>query len=310
MTETIVQAKEVSKWYGDVIGLNGFSLDVPRGITGIVGPNGAGKSTFFKLVAGTIRPSAGDIRVLGEGPWQNPALLGRIGFSPDYDFLPADLSGREYLRLGGGLHGMRGAVLAQRIGEVLGTVHMERDADRKLGGYSKGMRQRIKIAGALLHDPQVLFLDEPFSGTDPVVKRDLMDLTKGLNQEHGHDIIVSSHVLHEVERLTYSIALLYKGRAVATGDISEIRGLMNAHPHHIVIEGTRMQELAKELIGMDFTVSVELREDRKGITAMVSKPDAFFDSLPTMLERSGSELERMESTDDDLESVFRYLVRW
>ncbi len=310
MSDPVVQAIEVSKWYGDVIGLNGLSIEVPKGITGIVGPNGAGKSTFFKLVAGTVRPSAGLITVLGESTWKNPALLGRIGFCPDFDFLPADLSGRGYLRLCGGLHGMNGGPLVQRIDQVLDTVHMVKDADRKMGGYSKGMRQRIKIAGALLHDPEVLFLDEPFSGTDPVVKRELMDLTRELNQSHGHDIVVSTHVLHEVERLTHSIALLYKGRAVATGDVSEIRGLMSAYPHHIVIEGTGILKLAKELIDQDFTVSVELRPDRKGLTAMVSRPNDFFNELPSMLRRTESEIERMESTDDDLESVFRYLVRW
>jgi ABC-2 type transport system ATP-binding protein len=307
---SVVSARGLSKWYGEVIGLNNFNLEVPQGITGIVGPNGAGKSTLFKLLTGAIRANAGDILVLGERPWKNPPLLGQIGFCPDYDFLPAELSGREYLRFAGGMHGLGGETLDRRVDEVLHIVHMTGSADRKLGGYSKGMKQRIKIGGAFIHNPRLLLLDEPFTGTDPVVRRELMDLVRVLHLEQGHDILISSHVLHEVERLTHSIALIYKGRAVASGDISEIRGLMSRYPHHIVLEGSRMTVLAKQLIEKDFTVSVELRPDRKGITVMVSQPEAFFDAVPDLLESSGSELESMHSTDDDLESVFRYLVRW
>lgn len=310
MSETIVSARDLSKWYGEVIGLNNFDIAIGKGITGVVGPNGAGKSTLFKLLTGTIKPNAGELRVLGERPWKHHQLLSRIGFCPDYDFLYPDLTGRDYLRFTAGLHGMSGAARDRRADEVLETVEMKGAADRKIGGYSKGMKQRIKIGGTLMHDPPLLLLDEPFTGTDPVVRKELIDLVKMLNKEQGRNIITSSHVLHEVEKLTHNIALIYKGRAVATGDISEIRGLMGKYPHNIVVEGEGMVELAKMLMDRDFTVSVELRPDRKGLTVRVSRPEDFFDAVPELLTNPALGLESMHSTDDDLESVFRYMVRW
>lgn len=306
----IVQAQNISKWYGKVIGLNNFSITVESGITGIVGPNGAGKSTFFKLLTGNIKVNAGQLNVLGQQPWRNPAQLSQIGFCPDYDFLPGELNGREYLRFVGGLHGMNGPKLKGRIDEVLNVVGMTKDAERQMGGYSKGMRQRLKIAGSLLHDPRLLLLDEPLTGTDPVVRKELIDLIRDLNKMHGHDVIVSSHVLHEIERMTHMVALIYKGRAVASGDILEIRHLMSDHPHNILIEGMGMVDLAKVLITKAFTVSVELDPDRRRLMVKVDQPEQFFDHIPLLVEESGCQLERVESLDDDLESVFRYLVGW
>ncbi|OPY33165.1 MAG: putative branched-chain amino acid transport ATP-binding protein LivG [Methanomassiliicoccales archaeon PtaU1.Bin124] len=304
----IVEATNVSKWYGKVIGLNNFSLKVEGGITGIVGPNGAGKSTLFKILTGNIKANVGDLTVLGQSPWRNPAQLAQIGFCPDYDFLPGEITGREYLRYVGGLHGMSGDKLKARTEEVLELVAMSKDADRNMGGYSKGMKQRLKIAGAMLHDPQMLLLDEPLTGTDPVVRKEIIDLIKDLHAVHGHDVIVSSHVLHEIERMTHRVALIYKGRAVATGDISEIRQLMSNHPHHILVEGNGLIPLAQRLLTMDFTVSVELRPDRRSMVVMVGRSDPFFDSFPGLVKETGSDIARMESMDDDLESVFKYLV--
>lgn len=304
----VVEARMLSKWYGQVIGLNNFSIDVPKGITGIVGPNGAGKSTFFKLLTGNIRTNVGHLRVLGEEPWQNPSLLAKIGFCPDYDFLPPDLDGREYLRFVAGLHGMEGLKTTERVDEVLKIVNMSKDADRSMGGYSKGMRQRIKIAGALLHDPELLLLDEPLTGTDPLIRKEIIDLVKDLNKVHGHDVIVSSHVLHEIERMTHQVALIYKGRSVASGDLSEIRRLMSDHPHNIVLEGRGLVPLAQTLLTKPYTSSIELRPDRLGMYVRVDRPEEFFDSLPELVTETGCELERVESLDDDLESVFRYLV--
>jgi ABC-2 type transport system ATP-binding protein len=308
VSDAAVRAQGLSKWYGKVIGLNNFSVEIGKGITGIVGPNGSGKSTFFKLVTGTLRSEKGELTVLGQRPWRNPDLLRDIGFCPDYDFLPYDLSGREYLRFTGGMHGMAGTTLQTRTDEVLGIFGMRAAADRRMGGYSKGMVQRIKMAGSMLHDPKLLLLDEPLTGTDPVARRDLMDLITDLNRTHGHDIIVSSHVLHEIERLTSNVALIYKGRAVASGGIHEIRALMSSHPHNIVIEGQGMTELAKVLISKPYTVSVEMKEGRKGLIVRVSDPEAFFDSVAELVAESGCELDTMQSLDDDLESIFKYLV--
>jgi ABC-2 type transport system ATP-binding protein len=308
VSDAVVRAQGLSKWYGKVIGLNNFSVEIGKGITGIVGPNGSGKSTFFKLITGTLRSEMGELAVLGQRPWRNPDLLRDIGFCPDYDFLPFDLSGREYLRFSGGMHGMGGAKLDARTEEVLGIFGMKTAADRRMGSYSKGMVQRIKMAGSMLHDPKLLLLDEPLTGTDPVARRDLMDLITDLNRTHGHDIIVSSHVLHEIERLTPNVALIYKGRVVASGGIHEIRALMSSHPHNIVIEGRGMTDLAKVLISRPYTVSVEMKEGRKGLIVRVSDPEAFFDSVVDLVRESGCDLDTMQSLDDDLESIFKYLV--
>ncbi len=242
----VINTHELSKWYDDVIGLNSMDLEVKPGITGIVGPNGAGKSTFFKLVMGLLKPSMGDILVFGEDPWQNNKIHKKMGFCPDYESLPPRATGYEYLKLIGSMQCIKNTILEKRIAEVSNVVEMKKDLDRKIEGYSKGMKQRIKIAGALIHDPELLLLDEPLSGTDPLVRKDLISLIKSLYHEHGHNILVSSHVLYEIERLTQDIALMYKGRTVATGNISEIRDLIDEHPHNIFIEGNGLKELANK----------------------------------------------------------------
>jgi len=307
---SVIQASFLSKWYGNVIGLNGFHVTINDGITGIVGPNGAGKSTFFKLVVGTIKSNAGDLLVMGQRPWGNSKQLAHIGFCPDYEFLPLDMTGRQYLEFLGGLHAMEKSRLEKRISEVTGIVKMTKDMDRKMGGYSKGMKQRLKIAGALLHNPKLLLLDEPLSGLDPIARRDIIMLIKRLNKQYGHNIIVSSHVLHEIERMTHDIVLIYKGRAVASGEISQIRNLISQHPHNIIVEGFKINELAKALVDRDYTVSVGYNENRYSITVKVTQPDAFFDDMPELLELTGSKVERMYSKDDNLESIFKYLVGW
>ncbi len=308
MTGPIIVARTLSKWYGEVIGLNTLELEVHPGVTGMVGPNGSGKSTFFKLVSGLIRPSVGTIRVLGEDPWGNQALMARLGLCPDYDNLNDEHTGRYFMRVVGGLHGMRRPALDQRIDEVFSIVGMTEAADRRIGGFSKGMRQRMKIAAAMVHEPELLLLDEPLSGTDPLGRRELIDLVHRLHGEHGHNVIVSSHVLHEVERLTDNVVVVFKGRAVATGHIREIRDLIDQHPHNIIVEADRLDELVARFVEMESVVSVRFPPDRSHVVLQVTQPDEFFNSMPGLVEGTGAEIRRMYSLDDSLEAVFRYLV--
>jgi len=308
--DPVVQASFLCKWYGDVIGLNNFHVSIGEGITGLVGPNGAGKSTLFKLITGTIKPNAGELLVLGQRPWGNVRNLASIGFCPDYEFLPLEMTGRGYLAFLGGLHSMEGKDLEESISRVSSIVRMEKSMDRRMAGYSKGMKQKLKIAGALLHNPKLLLLDEPLSGLDPVSRRDIMALIGKLHREYGHAVIVSSHVLHDIERMTHDIVLIYKGRAVAAGQISEIRSLISQHPHNILIEGRNMGALAKALMDRSYTVSVAFNGSRNSITARVSIPEEFFDGMPALVAETGASVERMYSLDDDLESVFRYMVGW
>ncbi len=304
----LIKADKLSKWYGEVIGLNSFSVDISQGITGIVGPNGAGKSTLFKLIIGMIKPSQGELMVMDQRPWLNSELSSKIGFCPDYDNLPDEATGREFLRLIGGLQGMRESELNVSIDEVSETVGMGYALDRKIAGYSKGMRQRIKIAGAIIHDPDLLLLDEPLSGADPQARRSLIDVIKGLHEEKGHHVIVSSHVLFEVERMTSDVVLVYKGRAVASGHISEIRNLIDKHPHNIIIQGEGMVEVGKKLLEKDYTVSVGFDGGKDRLKVEVKKPDEFFDEIPEMVLEIGGKLEEMYSMDDNLQAVFKYLV--
>lgn len=307
-SSSLMAAEDLSKWYGEVIGLNSFNLEVSSGITGIVGPNGSGKSTFFKVATGIIKPSTGTLKIRGEDPWLNTELLSRIGFCPDYDNLADDSTGEEFLELVGGLHGMRGGSLKERISEVAEIVDMTGETRRKIGEYSKGMRQKIKLAGAILHDPDLLLLDEPLSGADPESRKSLINVIRSLSQELDHDIVVSSHVLYEIERMTSNVALIFKGRRIASGKISEIRGLIDEHPHNIIVEGERMTELAKRLMDGEYTTSVGFEGNRDRIKVQVSDPDKFFDSLPKLVVEEGCEIEQMYSLDEGLDAVFRYLT--
>jgi ABC-2 type transport system ATP-binding protein len=310
MSVPVISAKGLSKWYGEVIGLNTLELDVFPGITGIVGPNGAGKSTLFKLVLGLLRPNVGTVTVLGQNPWGNTKLMARLGLCPDFDNLSDVQTATAYLQLVGGLHGMKGTKLDARIKEVGEIIGMTEHMGRKIGGFSKGMRQRMKIAGAMLHSPELLLLDEPLSGTDPLGRREIIKLVHTLHKEHGHNVIVSSHVLHEIERLTPQVAVIYKGRAVASGDIQEIRNLIDKHPHNIIIESDMIDDLAKHFVEMDCVVSMEFKPDKSCVIVQVSKPDEFFDEMPFLVEELGCNVTKMYSLDDNLESVFRYLVGW
>lgn len=306
--QPILAAEDLSKWYGEVIGLNSLNLEITPGITGIVGPNGSGKSTLFKTATGLVRPQTGTVRVMGQEPWSNEKLLSRVGFCPDYDSLNDESTGREFLELVGGLHGMSGGPLDSRIEEVVGIVDMEDAVGRRIGGYSKGMRQKIKLAGSILHDPDLLLLDEPLSGADPKSRRALIEVIKSLHEDRGHDIIVSSHVLYEIERMTHRVALIYRGRRIASGDISEIRGLIDEHPTNIIIEGEGMTALAKRLLDIEQTVSVEFEKGRDRIRIETRHPDEFFGSLTELLVEEDIEIENMYSPDEGLEAVFKYLV--
>jgi ABC-2 type transport system ATP-binding protein len=253
-----VEFRSVSKWYGHVIGVNDFSLQFAPGATGLLGPNGAGKSTLLQLATGQLRPSQGDVRVLGHRPWNNAALNRLIGLCPEQDAFFEWMTGREFLTAcallaGLGRRGAKGA--AQR---ALEQVRMTEHAHRAVRGYSKGMRQRTKLAQALVHDPQVLFLDEPLSGTDPVARRELVDLIIELGKS-GRTIVVSSHVLHEIEAITRQVVLMNRGRLVAFGDVRQVRDLIDAHPHRIVLKCPDSRALAAKLVRFDDVVGVEVR---------------------------------------------------
>jgi ABC-2 type transport system ATP-binding protein len=303
----IVEFQGVSKWYGNVIGLNKLTVSIPPGVTGLLGPNGAGKSTFLQLATGQLRPSQGQVRVLGHETWNHPALNQKIGLCPEQDAFYEWMTGRAFLRACAQLSGMARRAADEATDRVLQAVAMTEHADRPIRGYSKGMRQRTKIAQALVHDPQVLFLDEPLTGTDPVARRELMDIIIRMGAE-GRSVVFSSHVLYEVQALTPQILLLNRGRLVAEGNVRQIRDLIDKHPHRIVLRSRDDRALAASLVAHPDVVGLELARDEGGILVETRMPDAFYARLPGLSLETGLEIQQVYSDDDNLESIFRYLV--
>ena len=234
MSTPVVTAEHVSKWYGQVIGLNDVNVTVPPGITGLLGPNGAGKSTFMKLITGQLKPSKGAVKVLGEPIWRNPHLYFQIGFCPEQDAFYERMTGLEWVRALVRLNGLSEKEADDAARKALTAVDLMEAADKKIGAYSKGMRQRVKMAQALVHDPQLLILDEPLSGMDPIGRRKTIRLIRDWGRA-GKSVIVSSHILHEIESMTSNILLINNGRILAEGDVHQIRELIDEHPHTVYV---------------------------------------------------------------------------
>jgi ABC-2 type transport system ATP-binding protein len=304
----LVEFEEVSKWYGAVIGINKLSLRIPAGVTGLLGPNGAGKSTLLQLATGQLYPSQGKVRVLGQSVWNNSALNRFIGLCPEQDAFYEWMTGLDFIRTCARLSGMSRAESREAAERTLEAVGMTRNRDRAVRGYSKGMRQRTKLAQALVHDPDVLFLDEPLTGTDPVARRDLMDIIHRLAAQ-GKSVIVSSHVLHEVEALTPNIILLHRGRLVAEGNVRDIRDLIDQYPHHIVLVCDDYRKLAARVLAWDDVEGVKVLAKESGLMVETRSPDAFYRRLPELSLEGGTAIREVFSDDDNLEAVFKYLVK-
>jgi ABC-2 type transport system ATP-binding protein len=307
MTAGLVSADHLSKWYGQVIGLNDVSVTVPPGITGLLGPNGAGKSTFMKLVTGQLKPSKGSLTVFGEAIWQNPALYRRIGFCPEQDAFYDRMTGIEWVTALVRLNGVGDADARALAGRALEMVELTDAADKKIGAYSKGMRQRVKMAQARAHDPELLILDEPLSGMDPIARRKTIRTIKDWGRA-GKSVIVSSHILHEIESMTANILLINQGRILAEGNVHQIRDLIDEHPHTVHIRADRTRALAREFLGYDDVLSLKFEEG--AVVVQTGLPDAFYARL-TDLAASGEHgaIHEVTSPDDNLQAVFEYLVK-
>jgi ABC-2 type transport system ATP-binding protein len=303
----IVAFNGVSKWYGNVIGLNKLTLSIPAGVTGLLGPNGAGKSTLLQLATGQLCPSQGTVRVLGQAVWNNPALMRHIGLCPEQDAFYEWMTGFDFVRTCARLTGMGRQTAKDAAAKALATVGMTEHMHRAIRGYSKGMRQRAKLAQAMLHDPRVLFLDEPFTGTDPVGRHDLIEVIRGLGAA-GRSVIVSSHVLHEVQALTPNIILLHRGRLVAEGHVRQIRDLIDRHPHRIVLVSDEYRALAAKVVGWDDVEGVKLLSRQSAVLVETRKPDVFYGRLPALAMDGAGRIREVYSEDDNLEAVFKYLV--
>jgi ABC-2 type transport system ATP-binding protein len=301
----VIETRSLSRWYGEVIGLNEVSVTVESGITGLLGPNGAGKSSFMRIAAGELRPSLGTARVFGEAPFANPEVHRRIGYCPEgdrfFDTLKAGEFLRHLLRLSG--YGIRESRV--RAADALEEVDLTWAKDRRMGALSKGMRQRVKIAQAIAHDPELLLLDEPLSGLDPVARHATQELIRR-RAEAGASVLVSSHVLFEVEALTNRILLIHKGRIAATGEVSEIRTMMDRHPHRIRIACTEPKRLAALFVTGPAVRGITFEDG--SVTISTTDPEGVYTELPGMVVEHDLEITGLSSPDEKLEAVFDILV--
>jgi ABC-2 type transport system ATP-binding protein len=303
----IVAADHVSKWYGQVIGLNDVSVEVPPGITGLLGPNGAGKSTFMKLITGQLKPSKGMVKVLGEPIWGNPHLYFEIGFCPEQDAFYERMTGLEWVTALVRLNGLSEKDADAAARRALTTVDLMDAADKKIGAYSKGMRQRVKLAQAIVHDPALLILDEPLAGMDPLARRRTIRMIRDWARS-GKSVIVSSHILHEIETMTGNILLINNGRILAEGDIHQIRELIDEHPHTVSVRAEDPRALAREFLAFADVRSLKFEEGT--VIVETGKPDTFYARL-TEMAASGEfgVIDEITSPDDNLAAVFQYLVK-
>jgi ABC-2 type transport system ATP-binding protein len=303
----VVAADHVSKWYGQVIGLNDVSVSVPPGITGLLGPNGAGKSTFMKLITGQLAPNKGTITVLGEPIWRNPHLYFQIGFCPEQDAFYERMTGLEWVTALVRLNGLSEKESTEAATRALTMVDLMEAADKKIGAYSKGMRQRVKMAQAIVHDPQLLILDEPLAGMDPIARRKTIRMIRDWARS-GKSIIVSSHILHEIESMTGNILLINNGRILAEGDVHAIRDLIDEHPHTVYVRAENPRGLARDFI--DRVDVRSMRFEDGAVIVETGQPDAFYTRV-TELAASGDygTIEEVTSPDDNLQAVFQYLVK-
>jgi ABC-2 type transport system ATP-binding protein len=300
-----VAAWGLSKWYGMVLGLNNITLGIKKGITGILGPNGAGKSTFLKLVTGQMVPSQGRLWVLGEEARNNTHLKAKLGYCPEQDSFYHWMTGLQFVEYLARLQGMSIGEAEKAAKVAIKAVDMLPDMNRTLAGYSKGMRQRIKVAQSVVHDPELVILDEPLSGTDPLARVRIIDVIKDLEKD-GRNVLMSSHVLHEIERLTENIVLINKGKLLAQGNIHDIRDLIDKHPHTVLIETQEPRKLGAELEGLDYIASLEFGPDV--LTVRTLRPELFYRELPKVIARTGIKYKGLTSPDDNLNAVFKYLT--
>jgi ABC-2 type transport system ATP-binding protein len=307
MTPTLVTFSNVSRFYGEVLGINKVNLSIPPGITSLVGPNGSGKTTLMNLMAGLLRPTQGEISVLGIPPHE-PQRLGRIlGYCTQFDAYPKGLTGFQFIYSFLLLHGMSDAEAHRRTEAALERVNMTEAAGRHVAAYSKGMRQRIKLAQAIAHEPQVLILDEPLNGLDPMARAETIALFSQWGAA-GRHVIVSSHILHEVDRISDQVILLSHGYVVAEGQIQGVRSEVKEQPMQILVRCDRPADLAARLFQQNHVVEAKIQGDGRNLLLRTKDADSFYLLLNRVVLDSGLEVESIAPADDDVNSVYQYLI--
>ncbi len=306
ISESLVIFENVSRFYGEVLGVNRVTLSIPPGITSLVGPNGSGKTTLMNLMTGLVRPTRGAIRVLGATPDDPEKLFRLLGYSTQFDSFPKGLTGFQFVYSFLRLFGTSHAECEKQAWKAIERVNMVDAANRKVAGYSKGMRQRIKLAQSIAHDPRVLVLDEPLNGLDPLVRAETIALFRELAAE-GRHVIVSSHILHEVDMISDQVILLSNGYVVAEGKISGVRSEISEHPMQVLIRCNKPEALAARVFEKDSVVEARLHADKGGLLVKTRDADRFY-KLLNHIALDGIEIEAVSPADDNVNSVYEYLI--
>jgi ABC-2 type transport system ATP-binding protein len=306
-TEQLIVFDDVSKFYGEILGVNRVNLNILPGITSLVGPNGSGKTTLMNLMTGLLRPTRGKISVLGTTPHEPEDLFRKVGYCSQFDSFPRGATGRELIEFYLAVHGYARREVKDLTQAALERVSMQGAADRKVAGYSKGMRQRIRLAQSIAHGPRVLILDEPLNGLDPMARAEIIRLFRQLADE-GLYLILSSHILHEVDMMSDSVILLHNGYVVAEGDVHGVRDEIVEQPMQILIRCDRPQLLAARLFDHEHTVEARIHEDRQGLFVKTRRPDDFYLLLNRVVTENDLQVESVAPADDDLSAVYQYLI--
>jgi ABC-2 type transport system ATP-binding protein len=307
MSENVITFSNVSKFYGEVLGINNVSLSIPPGITSLVGPNGSGKTTLMNLMTGLIHPTEGEIRVLGIPPNHPERLCRVLGYCAQFDAFPKGITGYQFIYSFLRMYGKSDAECDQRTRASLELVGLSQAADRPVAAYSKGMRQRIKLAQATAHDPRVVVLDEPLNGLDPLARSEAIAIFRQWGAE-GRHVLVSSHILHEVDQISDQVILLSQGYVVAEGQIQGVRSEVKEQPMQIQVRCDKPSLLAARLFQQDHVVEAKLSPDGKGLLLRTRDADSFYLLLNRVILDSGLEVESVAPADDDVNSVYQYLI--
>ena len=306
-TNNRIVFENVSKFYGDVLGVNRVNLSFPSGVTSLVGPNGSGKTTLMNLMTGLVRPTQGSIRVLGLSTDDPEELFRRVGYCTQFDSFPKGVTGHEFVYQSLKLRGIATNDAHRLTKEAIDRVDLWEAAHRKVAGYSKGMRQRIRLAQSIAHHPTVLVLDEPLNGLDPMARAESIALFEALGKEGLH-VIISSHVLHEVDKISDQVVLMSYGYVVAEGDIHEVRSEVKEHPMQILVRCSHPNLLASRLFSQDHVVEARLNSDGKGVLVRTQDAGEFYLLLNRVVLEEDIAVEAVAPADDDVNSLYQYLI--
>lgn len=306
-SDEMIVFEEVSKFYGEILGINRINLQIAPGITSLVGPNGSGKTTLMNLMCGLLKPTSGRVSVLGISPDEPEALFRRLGYCSQFDSFPRGATAREFIEFYLRVHGYTKRETDEMTDRALERVSLTEAADRKVSAFSKGMRQRVRLAQSIAHNPSVLVLDEPLNGLDPMARAETIRLFRAL-ADAGMYLIISSHILHEVDMMSDSVVLLHNGYVVAEGEVRGVRDEIVEQPIQILIRCDRPQTLAARLFDNEYTVEARIHDDRNGLFVKTRRPDDFYLLLNKIVTEQNLQVESVTPVDDDLNAVYQYLI--